>query len=312
MKRKILKGILFFMLGFIVFFGIRLIYGYLRYDSNGIDLYNSYQSNWQSSSYESDDFITRKNIASTKYEKKGSENKVSAPMEAPPAPEAPAASDQKYEKVGSLAASTKEFEETEKKIRELVKKYQALIQYEQKTGLPGNRWLNLTMGVPPDNFDAIVSDMKALGKLTSIQIDKIDKTNEYKELNAKKISLDKTIASLTALKTKGGKIDEYVNLEQQILDYERQLQDLGVLLGDYDEENEFCTVKYTLSEDTSIVQTIPFIQRFLVALQWTIKYYFVFVLIIGLAALGAFLILKVAQLIKLIPKSTENKEKNKH
>lgn len=303
MKKKILKGLLFFLLGFIVFFGLRLLYGYMRYDDNGTDHYVNTE---QYTSYEfnvrSDDGYTRKNIASTKYKSKES---VTMEMKAPQMP----SSDQKYEKVGSLSSTTKDFEPTENKIRALVKKYEALIQYEQKTGLPGNRLLNLVMGVPPANFDAMVAEMKSLEKLASIQIDKVDKTNEYKELNAEKVSLEKTITSLTALKSKGGKIDEYLKLEQQILEYEQQLQDLGVQLGDYDEENEFCTIRYTLTEDKNTVTSIPLFQRLMVALEWTIKYYFVFVLIVAFSAFGTFLLLKIAQLLKLIPKPNAGNEK---
>ncbi len=310
MKKKIIKGLLFFLIGFIVFFGFRLLYGYIRYDSTGHDQYNYYEeTNSNQNIFNSEDEYTRKNIASTKYNPKNSETKSESADEIMASPPPQENTDQKYEKIGNLSSTTKEFENTEKKIRDLVKKYEALIQYERKTGLPGNRWLTMVMGVPPENFDAMISDMKVLGKLTSIRIDKVDKTNEYKELNAKKVSLEKTLTSLNALKSKGGQIGEYLNLEQQILDYERQLQDLGVMLGDYDSKNEFCTVNCTLSEDSSVEITIPFLQRFMVALEWTIKYYGVFMVIIALGALSAFLIVKVVQLIKWLQKPGEKKEK---
>jgi hypothetical protein len=300
MKKKILKGLLFFLIGFIAFFAFRLIYGYVKYDSNTEYIAVDQQNSGNYYFPESNDGNTKTNIASSKYEGK----KESKPNDN----YIPASTEQKYEKIGSMAAKTDEFEKTEKKFRDLIKKYDALIQYEQKYGLPGHRSLGMTVGVPPNNFDAMIEEVKALGKLESIQIDKVDKTNEYKELNAQRTSLEKTLASLTALKSKGGKIDEYVNLEQQILDYEKQLQELGVQLGDYDAENEFCTVKYNLTEKAvTIKESIPFLYRVMVALQWTIKFYFVFVLIVAFASLAIFLILKAAQMFKWIQKPSDKK-----
>jgi hypothetical protein len=304
MKKKILKGLLFFMIGFILFFAFRLIYGYYRYDSYGSDNYYYQQSSTTNVYYDADQGNYRKNIASAKYESKD--------VLYEKAPEKPAAAattiDQKYEKIGTLAASTNEFESTEQKVRDLIKKFDALIQYEQKSGLAGSRSLNLVIGVPPGNFDAMVAEVKKLGKLGSIQINKVDKTNEYKQLEAKRISLEKTIESLTALKTKGGKIDEYVNLEQQILDYQQQLQELGVELGDYDAENEFCTVKYNLTETHDTNTSIPLLHRLFIALSWTIKYYLAFVVIILLASLASYIIIKIAQALKWLRKPTDEKK----
>jgi hypothetical protein len=300
MKKKILKGLLFFLIGFIVFFAFRLIYGYVRFDTVTEDYTTDQQTTYYSNNTDMNNANTKTNIASSKYESK--ENKKSDQNYIP------VSTEQKYEKIGTMSAKTDDFDNTEKKFRDIIKKFDALIQYEQKYGLPGHRSLAMTIGVPPDNFDAMISEVKALGKLESIQIDKVDKTNEYKELNAQRTSLEKTLASLTALKSKGGKIDEYVNLEQQILEYEKQLQELGVQLGDYDAENEFCTVKYNLVEKAVIIKTaIPVMYRVMVALQWTIKYYLVFVLIIALATLAVFLILKVAQMFKWIQKPPDKK-----
>jgi len=76
---------------------------------------------------------------------------------------------------------------------------------------------------------------------------------------------------LIELKSKGGKIDEFMQLENRILEIEQQLQDLGVSLGDFDDENEFCTVQFSLNEGKEI--EISFIHRLKVALEWTIKFY---------------------------------------
>ena len=98
--------------------------------------------------------------------------------------------------------------------------------------------------------------------------------NEYLELNVRKASLEKTHQSLLEFKEKGGKIDEYVNLENRILEIEVELQNLGVNLGDFDESNEFCTVKFALTETKKAKEnTISFYHRCKVALQWAIAWF---------------------------------------
>lgn len=89
------------------------------------------------------------------------------------------------------------------------------------------------------------------------------------------------------LKAKGGRIDEYMQLENRILDIEQQLQELEVSLGNFDEENEFCTVKFSLSEGK--IDNIGLIQRIKVALEWTIKTYLMLMTALTFMALFAYL-----------------------
>jgi L-lactate utilization protein LutB len=75
------------------------------------------------------------------------------------------------------------------------------------------------------------TDLQKIGKLLSIQIDKSDKTNEYKDLQAKRVSLEKSHASLIGLKGHAAKVEELINLENRILELEKEIQTLGVHLG---------------------------------------------------------------------------------
>lgn len=257
MKRFLIRGGLILGAVFVLLFLLRLGYGYLSHpsgdqsiSSNGWNYSNSFGNN-----YQAENQLERKNYASAKM-KSGSGT----------------APDQKYEKVGTLATRTENFSGDEKQIRDLIAKYKALIQSEQRFGLPGNQNLQLGIGVIPDKFDDMVRDCRAIGKTLSLQINKTDKTNEYKDLQAKKTSLVQTRDALTALKSRGGKIDELMELENRILQIEEQIQGLGVRLGEYDAENEFCTVKLTLSESGKI-PGIPFAQRLKVAFEWTVTVY---------------------------------------
>jgi hypothetical protein len=188
--------------------------------------------------------------------------------------------EQKYEKVGVIGSKSNDFEKDEVETRALIKKSSSIIQYEVNSGLDGRRNLLLGIGVQPDKFDEMVLELKKIGKIESIQINKSDKTSEFSDLNAKKNSLFKARESLVNLKNRAssGKIEELINLEDKILQVEESIQKLGVELGQFNLENEFCTIKFSLIE-VGIKSSNSFISKLLhnlkTSLEWTIKYYFI-------------------------------------
>jgi len=232
---------------------------------------------------------TRKNYASKEYKVKGNTANPSLVKV-----------DQKYEKIAAVNTKSTAFEDEEKILRQNITDRNALIQFEQKNGNKGHRKLHLVIGVPPENFDQLYENLVQIGQVISKQITKKDKTNEYKELNARKASLEKIRSSLIELKSKGGKIDEYMGLENRILEIEQQLQDLGVNLGDFDDENEFCTVKFSLNEGQEV--KISFIHRLKVALEWTVKIYLRILMMLSFLLFSAFIILLILDKLRIIEK----------
>ena len=196
--------------------------------------------------------------------------------------------DQKYEKIADISTSTTDFETEETKVQQQIEQYESLVQFEQKKGNKGQRRLLLYIGVPPLHFDALYEQLANIGTVQAKHITKTDKTNEYKALNAKKISLEKTRASLIELKSKGGQIKEFMELETQILGIEQQLQALGVSLGDFDEANEFCTIQFSLTEIQKFY--ISLATRIKDAIEWTVRIYMQMVFIFFLLGFGAYLV----------------------
>jgi hypothetical protein len=287
MKQRIKKGLFCLVAGFVALFAARLAYGYLAPSSTLPTV---------ASATFSDSIMTavggrdaKENYASEKLKVQRGEGVESYSI------------DQKFEKIASVASKTGAFEEDEKKVRVLTAKYNALIQFEQSSGLPGSRRVNVAIGVPPDRFDPMVSELKTVGELSSIRIDKTDKTNEYKELKAKRASLEKTRDALIALKSKGGNIGEFTNLENRILEIEQEIQSGGVKLGDYDEENEFCTVKLSLEERGAAKTGISFRHRVTVALAWTIRYYALLLALLFCGTLLTLMVVVLLQRLNLIP-----------
>jgi len=267
---------LIYAVGFVVFYGFRLVLGgpdgFVIAGAPVRDVFDAV----------SQDFAYgKRNIATQKRASAGA-----------------AAVDQKYEQISNIGTITEEFDKDEKTARARINAYDGLIQFEQRSGLEGYRRLQLGVGVAPVSFDALVEDLKALGALDRLQIDKTDKTNEYLDLQAKKTSLEKSRDSLIELKAREGDIDEMINLETRILDLEQQVQGLGVNLGDFDVENEFSTVKLFLAEKKKHIVSGPSLgARLFYAAVWTLQYYTL--LWVGLAAalVSVFVFLKLLGMI---------------
>ncbi len=273
-KKKAIKLSVIFTIVFLLLFVFRIIYGY-NYVPPENDSSDYYQSSHGG----------KRNYASKEYKQKGEQHSF-------------VKVDQKYEKIASIKSSSAKYAEEEKQVRSNIDKHNGLIQYEQKSGNEGDRKLYLSIGVPPENFDSLYSVLTKIGKIQSRQITKEDKTNEYKELNAKKNSLEKTRSSLIELKSKGGKIDEYMALENRILEIEQELQDLGVSLGDFDDVNEFCTIQFSMFEGKE--KHISFSHRIKVALEWTVKIYLEIIIIAFFIMLFSYLFFVVIDQLKVI------------
>lgn len=290
MRKKLNRYFLLVFAGFFVFLGLRLLYGYVAYPDG------------EEHSYEDDSGfrLAIRNFAS--YNGKSDfDGKMKGP--APDMPNDAVAvgneSSMKYERIGVLKARTEQFSKSEQRVRSLISQYHVLVQFEQNAGLSGRRVLHLGLGVVPEKFDEFVSQLRSVATLRSVSLNKTDKTNEYRELRAKRVSLEKKRDALVALKSRGGSVEESIELENYIFEVEESLQELGVKLGEFDTENEFCTVKFSLSETASL--TIPLSSRLKTSVEWTIQFYslflFIVVLCLATAALGLVVYEKVRSLI---------------
>lgn len=192
---------------------------------------------------------------------------------------------QKYEKVATVGEATSNFDMDRGKIEEKIAASGGLTQYEQLQGLPGQRTLQLGIGVPPAKFDAFVEDAKQIARITYLAVVKTDKTNEYRQLRARKETLEKTRKALTDMAVSGGSVDERLKVQAQLTEVEDKIQDLGVSLGDFNAENEFCTVKLTLAE-SGTPNSRSLAWRAFHALAWAVEYF--------LFLAGGFLLLALA------------------
>ena len=281
MKSKLKRGILIFLIGYLVLFSARVTYVFINPSRTSLEpqVQNLNMSNNQAVR------MGKQNYASSKVVVTSTETAKTITV------------DQKYERIGFVSSGTEDFDIDSARIRNTIKEDSAVIQLENNSGIKGRRLLELSIGVHPDKFDAFVEKVKAIGILNDFRVEKIDKTSEYKSLKAQLATLEKTRASLTALKEKGGSISDLIGLENRILEMEEKIQNMGVQLGDYNEENELCTVKLTLRERglkvDNLLSLSSVFSKVLESFAWSIGFYLLFLLILLLSGLCTYVILNL-------------------
>lgn len=154
-----------------------------------------------------------------------------------------------YERSGQLALATDAFDDDEAQIRSAVTAHQALVLYENSSGMVRERRLVLELGIHPDQFDALMSQLRGIGRLESISVQQRDRTDEFQRLHAQRQSLEKRHATILKLgEPKNLSIDDTLRLEQRLQDIDKELQTVGVQLGDLLSKESLYRVYAELSE----------------------------------------------------------------
>jgi hypothetical protein len=295
MKKKILKGLLYILFGYLALLALRFVYlelGGTNHDGAWLSSDVKYKENVVRMEMPAIAQSSVQNYASTIVD-------IASRREA-----ARGTIEQKYEKIGSLSVSTEKFAEDQRKARAMIEAHHALIQEESVNNYGELDHLSFTIGVPPGEFDATVADLKQIGRVQDFRITKTDKTNDFLQLKAKRASLEKTRDALIALKAQGGKIDELVKLEQEVLSLEDKIQAFGVQLGQFDKVNEFCTVRFSLAEIKPEVIRSPHLGYLLEAIGWASSIYLLWLGIACVGLVGVILLLAIIEKSKLFRSET--------
>jgi hypothetical protein len=192
--------------------------------------------------------------------------------------------DQKYERIASIVSRTATYDDDMDRFNAALEDYKAVVQVENRSGLPGARRAVLTIGVRPENFDTMQEAVTRIGKLVSSTTTKTDKTYEYRQILADKETLEHRKASYEELRKLGGSIPDLLQLEERIIEVESQIQQQMIGLGEYSDENALCTINYTIYEGSEP----GFLLKIWNALIWTTSVYATLLAVALLTAVAAF------------------------
>ena len=156
---------------------------------------------------------------------------------------------QVYERIAYLGTATRAFDDDEAQIRSAVAGHQGTIFNESSSGLAPDRQLTLDIGVNPEKFDALLQELKQIGKFEHINVQQRDRTADFRQLNAKRQSLKKYLEATLKLRgVKDASVDDSLKVEQKIQDIEKELQQVGVQLGDLLGKESFYHIQMSLRE----------------------------------------------------------------
>jgi hypothetical protein len=197
-----------------------------------------------------------------------------------------------HEKSAQLGTSTTEFDEDEALIRSTLTTSRAVVLIEKNGGIMPQRRLAMEIGVHPDRFDELVEQLRTIGTLESVSVQQLDRTGDFRRLHAQRQSLKKHLESLLKLRgAKAPSIEDTLKVEQRIQEIEKELQSLGVQLGDLLGKESFYHIHLTLSEKKPGARfdfAANLSQRSLQAFLWALHWWGILVLGVGTAAAAIF------------------------
>src|SRR5262245_29822746 len=156
---------------------------------------------------------------------------------------------QVYERIASLTSATRTFDDDEAQVRSAIAGQQATIFLETSSGLAPDRTLTFDIGVSPEKFDALLTELKQIGQFENIHVQQRDRTAEFRQLNAKRQSLKKYLEATLKLRgLKNASIDDTLKIEQKIQDIEKELDAIGAQLGDLLGKESYYHIRLSLRE----------------------------------------------------------------
>jgi hypothetical protein len=98
----------------------------------------------------------------------------------------------------------------------------------------------------------MIESLKDVGELTAIDMQTIDKTEDFRNIISQKEALETHREALQKLRSNGGEVDKLIQLEEKILAINREIHQLGVQLGDFVQKESFGNVDFSLVEEKSV------------------------------------------------------------
>ena len=310
MNGKTIKRIfLILILGFVAIFILRFVYNLYNYANYGNIYsyygYGNYAYTPLASSSVSFDFVSVKGFSNVATERQRISGDKGIEVNY----------DQKYEMISEIKSGSEDFENDVMEVRKSINDLSGVVQMEQTGGLENNhdRFLWVSVGIPPGKFDSLVEELKLIGTITNFSVNKTDKTAEFKSYLAQIEALEKSVDSYKAIKSQGGTIADLLMIEEKIIKTENELLQMGVTLGFFDESQSLCTVDFTLSEYIDVkrggIEFYMVVESAVDALGWSLLAYLLIILFglgTGFAALGGAFI--VSKFTKQYPKKEGEKE----
>ena len=138
-----------------------------------------------------------------------------------------------FAKTAQLSSGTTAYTDDENRTRKAIAVNKAVVFSEKATGIAPQRRLSLGIGVRPEHFDALLKALMEVGHLEAVDVQQQDRTTEFRKLHGQRLSLKKHHDAILKVRdTSKLSVEEALKMEQRIVEIEKEIQAVGVHLGD--------------------------------------------------------------------------------
>ena len=195
-----------------------------------------------------------------------------ASMAAPPAPSSRADSVHSAVTFNAVAAKpmvartaqltliVKDFESSQKRLEEILQRHGGYVG-QMTTSAPegSDRKFSATLRVPANQLDAVIAEVKALGRVESESQSGEEVTAQYIDLQARLTNARNTEQRLTELlRRQTGKLDEVVTVEEKISEVREEIERMEAEQKSLSQRVDFGTLSVSFSEERKTqLQVMP-------------------------------------------------------
>ena len=159
-------------------------------------------------------------------------------------------------RTGTIKLEVDNFDDTEKKIINIVRNYNGFVSNNTSRLNPsGQKQGTITIRVPTDKYDVLISDVAAIGKVMSQNISSRDVTEEYIDLEARQ-KTQKELESrlLKLLSEKTARLTDIVEVEEKLASVRNNIESTEGRMRFLRNQAEFSTLTISVFEP-SLLET---------------------------------------------------------
>jgi len=168
--------------------------------------------------------------------------------------------DQKLIKTGSIRMYTNDFDNTVHDVRNITKNNNGLVTNSSDSGDKTDRRVTITVKVPADKFDVVMSEIKKTGvEVISSSENSSDVTQTYMDLEARlktSMELEQTLVSILG---KATKVSEIIEIQRELSSVRQTIESLTSQIRYYDSQIDMSTITVSLelsSESLDVTGTM--------------------------------------------------------
>ncbi len=179
---------------------------------------------------------------------------------------APDVQERRITKTASMTLEVKrgEYQSTESKLKSIVMSSDSILLNENvwKQGTKRKQYFSgqYTIQVETGKYDAVVSQLRELGKVEAFQENALDVTERYTDLEIELATEKERLLRYEAMYKEATRVEDKINLNDRIFNQERTIKYLEESLKNIDERIEYTSVTVMLNEKKSEYMDIAFVK----------------------------------------------------